>query len=151
MIQINPIIDDIGNAQYFCIEPDRIQAMLDPLLPGLLGIRFTQVDADKVVATLTVRPELCTAGGILHGGSMMAFADTLGAVGTVVNLPEGARTTTVESSTKFLASAQVGTTVTAECTAFHKGRTTMVWQTLIRNEKGKLCAVVTQTQLVMSA
>ena len=133
------------------LDAARIQAMLDPLLPGLLGIRFTQVDADKVVATLTVRPELCTAGGILHGGSMMAFADTLGAVGTVVNLPEGARTTTVESSTKFLASAQVGTTVTAECTAFRKGRTTMVWQTLIRNEKGKLCAVVTQTQLVMTA
>lgn len=133
------------------LDAARIQSMLDPLLPGLLGIRFTQVDAEKVIATMVVRPELCTAGGILHGGSMMAFADTLGAVGTVVNLPEGARTTTVESSTKFLASAAVGTTVTGECTAFHKGRTTMVWQTLIRNEKGKLCAVVTQTQLVMTA
>jgi len=81
----------------------------------------------------------------------MAFADTLGAVGTVINMPEGARTTTVESSTKFLAGAAVNTVVTGESTAFHKGRTTMVWQTLIRNEAGKLCAVVTQTQLVMPA
>jgi len=127
-----------------------IQALIDPLLPGLLGIRLTEVTPERVLATLIVRPELCTAGGILHGGSVMAFADTLGAVGTVMNLPAGARTTTIESSTKFLASAPVGSTVTAECTAFHRGRTTMVWQTLIRNEAGKLCAVVTQTQLVIA-
>ncbi len=127
-----------------------IQALIDPLLPGLLGIRLTEVTPERVLATLIVRPELCTAGGILHGGSVMAFADTLGAVGTVMNLPAGARTTTIESSTKFLASAAVGSTVTAECTAFHRGRTTMVWQTLIRNEAGKLCAVVTQTQLVIA-
>ena len=127
-----------------------IQALIDPLLPGLLGIRLTEVTPERVLATLIVRPELCTAGGILHGGSVMAFADTLGAVGTVMNLPAGTRTTTIESSTKFLASAAVGSTVTAECTAFHRGRTTMVWQTLIRNEAGKLCAVVTQTQLVIA-
>jgi uncharacterized protein (TIGR00369 family) len=133
------------------LDAAQIQALFDPLLPGLMGVQFTHVDADKVVATMKVRPDLCTAGGILHGGSLMAFADTLGAVGTVLNLPAGARTTTVESSTKFLAAAAVDTTVTGECTAFHKGRTTMVWQTLIRNEKGKLCGVVTQTQLVMSA
>jgi uncharacterized protein (TIGR00369 family) len=127
-----------------------IQTLIDPLLPGLLGIRLTEVTQDRVLARLVVRPDLCTAGGILHGGSVMAFADTLGAVGTVMNLPSGARTTTIESSTKFLASAAVGSTVTAECTAFHRGRTTMVWQTLIRNEAGKLCAVVTQTQLVIA-
>lgn len=130
---------------------ETIQALLDPLLPGLLGIRLTEATPERVLATLQVRPELCTAGGILHGGSVMAFADTLGAVATVMNLPAGARTTTIESSTKFLASAAVGTTVTAECTAFHRGRTTMVWQTQIRNETGKLCAVVTQTQLVIAA
>ena len=79
----------------------------------------------------------------------MAFADTLGAVGTFVNLPVGARTTTIESSTKFIAAAPMGSTVTGESTAFHRGRTTMVWQTLIRTEAGKLCAVVTQTQLVI--
>ncbi len=133
------------------MDIETLQALLDPLLPGLLGIRLTEATPERVLATLKVRPELCTAGGILHGGSVMAFADTLGAVATVMNLPAGARTTTIESSTKFLASAAVGTTVMAECTAFHRGRTTMVWQTLIRNETGKLCAVVTQTQLVIAA
>ncbi|MFN5511456.1 MAG: PaaI family thioesterase [Burkholderiales bacterium] len=130
--------------------PHDIQTRFAGLLPDLMGIEFIETSPDRVVATLKVRPDLCTAGGILHGGSVMAFADTLGAVGTVINLPEGARTTTVESSTKFLAGAPVNTVVTGESTAFHKGRTTMVWQTLIRNEAGKLCAVVTQTQLVMA-
>jgi uncharacterized protein (TIGR00369 family) len=97
------------------------------------------------------RPDLCTTGGILHGGAYMAFADTLGAVGTVINLPPGTRTTTTDSSTKFIAGAPVGSIVTGESTAFHKGRSTMVWQTLVRNEAGRLCAVVTQTQLVMPA
>jgi uncharacterized protein (TIGR00369 family) len=100
---------------------------------------------------MAVRPDLCTTGGILHGGAAMAFADTLGAVGTFVNLPPGARTTTTDSSTKFLAAAPVGTTVTGECTPFHRGRTTMVWQTLVKSESGRLCAVVTQTQLVIPA
>ena len=131
--------------------PQDIQTRFAGLLPDLMGIEFIETSPDRVVATLKVRPDLCTVGGILHGGSVMAFADTLGAVGTVINMPEGARTTTVESSTKFLAGAAVNTVVTGESTAFHKGRTTMVWQTLIRNEAGKLCAVVTQTQLVMPA
>ena len=128
-----------------------IQAMLAPLLPGLLGLRLDEVCDERVIASMPVRADLCTVGGILHGGAVMAFADTLGAVGTFVNLPPGARTTTVGSSTKFLAAAPVGTTVTGECTAFHRGRTTMVWQTLVRTEAGRLCAVVTQTQLVMPA
>jgi uncharacterized protein (TIGR00369 family) len=130
-------------------SPDEIEQSFKPLLPGLLGIEFVEVTQERVIARLTVRPDLCTTGGILHGGSIMAFADTLGAVGTSVNLPAGAGTTTVESSTKFLAAARVGTTVTGECTPFHRGRTTMVWQTLVRSEAGKLCAVVTQTQLVL--
>jgi 1,4-dihydroxy-2-naphthoyl-CoA hydrolase len=126
-----------------------LQTLFEPLLPGLLGIEFTEVTTERVAAKMAVRPELCTTGGILHGGSIMAFADTLGAVGTSMNLAPGAGTTTVESSTKFLAAAPVGTTVTGECTAFHRGRTTMVWQTLVRSEAGKLCAVITQTQLVL--
>ena len=81
----------------------------------------------------------------------MAFADTLGAVGTVVNLPPRKRTTTTDSSTKFMAAARVYTTVTGESVALHRGRTTMVWQTSIRNADGKLCAIVTQTQLVLDA
>lgn len=130
-------------------ELEALQKRLETLFPGLMGVKLVEVSPDRVVATMAVRPELCTAGGILHGGACMAFADTLGAVGTVVNLPPGARTTTTDSSTKFIAGAPVGSTVTGESTAFHKGRSTMVWQTLVRNEAGKLCAVVTQTQLVM--
>ncbi len=130
---------------------ESIQAALAPLFPGLMGVRLSEATPDRVVATLTVRPDLCTTGEILHGGALMAFADTLGAVGTFLNLPEGARTTTIESSTKFLGAAPAGSTVTGECTAFHRGRTTMVWQTLVRSEAGKLCAVVTQTQLVLRA
>jgi len=126
-----------------------IQALFQPLLPGLMGLTLTEATPERVTATMPVRPDLCTTGGILHGGAVMAFADTLGAVGTFVNLPAGARTTTVESSTKFLAGAPQGTTVSGECTPFHRGHTTMVWQTLGRTEAGKLCAVVTQTQLVI--
>ena len=100
---------------------------------------------------MVVRPDLCTAGGILHGGAYMAFADTLGAIGTVLNLSKGQRTTTTDSSTKFIAGARVDTVVTGESVALHRGRTTLVWQTSIRNAEGKLCALVTQTQLVLDA
>ncbi|MFA7667578.1 MAG: PaaI family thioesterase [Burkholderiaceae bacterium] len=128
-----------------------LQTLLDPLLPGLLGVRLLEVSPERVLAELTVRPDLCTAGGILHGGAYMAFADTLGALGTVVNLPAGKRTTTTDSSTKFIAGAPLGTTVRGESIALHRGRTTMVWQTSVTNEQGKLCAIVTQTQLVLEA
>lgn len=126
-----------------------LQKLLDPLFPGLMGVRLTEATPERVVAEMDVRPDLCTAGGILHGGACMAFADTLGAVGTVINLAGGKRTTTTDSSTKFIAGARVDTVVTAECVALHRGRTTMVWQTSIRNADGRLCAVVTQTQLVL--
>ena len=126
-----------------------VQALLEPLFPGLMGVRLTELAPDRVVAEMEVRADLCTAGGILHGGACMAFADTLGAVGTILNLPSGKRTTTTDSSTKFIAGARLDTTVTGECVALHRGRTTMVWQTSIRSVEGKLCAVVTQTQLVL--
>jgi len=126
-----------------------IQAVLDPLLPGLLGVRLVSVAEDRIVAEMKVRAELCTTGGILHGGAYMAFADTLGAVGSFLTLPNGARTTTTDSSTKFISGAKLGSVVTAECVALHRGRTTQVWQTTIRREDGKLCAVVTQTQLTI--
>jgi 1,4-dihydroxy-2-naphthoyl-CoA hydrolase len=133
------------------LSAESLQQAFAPLFPGLLGMRLTEVTPDRVVGTLTVRADLCTTGEILHGGACMAFADTLGAVGTILSLPKGARTTTVESSTKFIGAARIGDTVTGECTAFHRGRTTMVWQTLVKSESGKLCAVVTQTQLVIAA
>lgn len=128
---------------------DQLQSLLQPLFPGLMGVRLIEAGPERVLATLEVRPDLCTAGGVLHGGAHMAFADTLGAVGTVLNLPAGKRTTTTDSSTKFIGGARVGTTVTGESVALHRGRTTMVWQTTIRNAEGKLCSVVTQTQLVL--
>ena len=130
---------------------DFYQNLIGPLFPGLLGVRLTELEQERVVAEMFVRPDLCTAGGILHGGAYMAFADTLGAIGTVLNLPQGSRTTTTDSSTKFIGAAKVNTTVTGECTAFHRGRTTMVWQTAIKSSEGKLCAIVTQTQLVLGA
>ena len=131
------------------LELAALQKLLDPLFPGLMGVRITAAAPDRVVAEMPVRADLCTAGGILHGGASMAFADTLGAVGTILNLAAGKRTTTTDSSTKFIAGARVDTIVTAECLALHRGRTTMVWQTSVRNADGKLCAVVTQTQLVL--
>jgi uncharacterized protein (TIGR00369 family) len=127
----------------------QLQALLEPLFPGLMGVRLIEVTPERVLAEMAVRSDLCTAGGILHGGAYMAFADTLGAVGTLVNLAAGKRTTTTDSSTKFIAGARLGTTVSGESVALHRGRTTMVWQTSIRNAEGKLCAVVTQTQLVL--
>ena len=129
---------------------EQIQQILEPLFPGLMGVRLVTLEPDRVVAELPVRADLCTAGGILHGGAYMAFADTLGAVGTIVNLPQGKRTTTTDSSTKFIGGARVDTTVVGESVALHRGRTTMVWQTTIRSAEGKLCAVVTQTQLVIA-
>jgi uncharacterized protein (TIGR00369 family) len=129
---------------------DSIQTIFEPLFPGLMGIALVEVTPERVVATMQVRRDLCTTGDAVHGGALMAFADTLGAVGTFMNLPEGARTTTIESKTNFVGAARVGATLTGECTALHRGRTTMVWQTMIRNDAGKLCAVVSQTQLVIA-
>jgi len=126
-----------------------IQEVLNPLFPGLMGIQLMEVTPERVVATMEVRPDLCTTGKVLHGGAIMAFADTLGAVATIANLPKDTRTTTIESKTNFLRAAPEGTRITGECTAFHRGKTTMVWQTQIKNDTGKLCAVVTQTQLVL--
>jgi 1,4-dihydroxy-2-naphthoyl-CoA hydrolase len=130
---------------------EQIQKMFAPLLPGLMGIELTEATQDKVVATMLVRPDLCTVGGVCHGGAFMAFADTIGAIGTVMNLPPSTRTTTIESKTNFLGAAPVNTRVRAESTPLHRGKTTMVWQTMIRSEAGKLCAVVTQTQMVLPA
>jgi len=126
-----------------------IQQVIAAQFPGLLGVELLEVGAARVVGRLPIRPEICTVGGILHGGALMGFADTLGAVGTFMNQGPGSRTMTIESSTKFLASAPVGSVLTGESVALHKGRTTMVWQTSIRRDDGLLCAVVSQTQLMM--
>jgi 1,4-dihydroxy-2-naphthoyl-CoA hydrolase len=130
---------------------EQVQKLFEPLLPGLMGVEIVEATQEKIVATMLVRPDLCTAGGVCHGGAFMAFADTIGAVGTVMNLAPGTRTTTIESKTNFLGAAPVNTRITAESTPLHRGKTTQVWQTMIRSEAGKLCAVVTQTQMVLPA
>ena len=128
-----------------------LQQLIGPMFPGLMGVRLLEAEPTRVVATLRVRAELCTSGGILHGGAVMAFADTLGAIGAHLNLPPGKRTTTIESSTKFIGAAKLGVEVTGTATPFHIGRSASVWQSLISNDQGRLCAVVTQTQLVLDA
>jgi uncharacterized protein (TIGR00369 family) len=128
-----------------------IQKLIQPLFPGLMGIEIQEVAQERIVASMPVRADLCTGGGVCHGGALMAFADTVGAIGTVANLPAGARTTTIESKTNFMGAARVDTRVTAESVPLHRGRTTQVWQTTIRSEDGKLVAIITQTQMVLPA
>jgi 1,4-dihydroxy-2-naphthoyl-CoA hydrolase len=117
----------------------------------LLGIRFLSATPECVTAELLARDDLCTRPAVLHGGAIMAFADTLGACATTLNLPEGASTTTIESKTNFLAPAPAGTKVMGECLALHRGKRTMVWQTRVTSAEGRLLAVVTQTQMVLEA
>lgn len=117
---------------------------------SLLGIEFVSATAERIIARMVVRDDLCTRPAVLHGGAIMAFADTLGAAGTIANLPEGAGTTTIESKTNFVAPAPAGTVVTGEATPIHRGRRTMIWQTRVTNPAGRLLALVTQTQLVVA-
>lgn len=130
---------------------DALALLNEKMMPlaKLLGVEFVSAAPDKVVARLKVRDDLCTIPAVLHGGAVMAFADTLGGCATVLNLKEGAWTTTIESKTNFLAPAPVGTVVTGECTPVHRGKRTMVWQTRITTAEGKLVALVTQTQMVI--
>jgi len=130
---------------------DALERLKREMLPfaALLGVEFVSAAPDRIVAELTVREDLCTRPAVLHGGAIMAFADTLGGVGTMLNLPEGAGTTTVESKTNFIAAVAIGTRIRAEATPLHRGRRTMVWQTRISTAEGRLVALVTQTQLVL--
>ncbi|MFC3675787.1 PaaI family thioesterase [Ferrovibrio xuzhouensis] len=123
---------------------------IDLPFASLMGLKVLEVTPEKVTAELPVRPELCTRPAILHGGAVMAFADTLGAVATIANLGAGFSTTTIESKTNFFAGIPAGETAHGECTPLHRGRTTMVWQTRITRADGKLAAIVTQTQLVLA-
>jgi 1,4-dihydroxy-2-naphthoyl-CoA hydrolase len=128
----------------------RLEQMALPFAE-LLGIRFTAASKERVAGEMAVRADLCTKPAVLHGGAIMAFADTLGAAATILNLSEGAWTTTIESKTNFLAPAPVGTVVTGECMPVQRGRRIMVWQTRITNAEGRAVALVIQTQLVTEA
>ena len=113
-----------------------------------LGIELVEVDKDRIVATLKVRPELMTISDVVHGGTLMAFADTIGAAGTVANLSAGQNTATIESKTNFFAACRSGT-LRAESTPLHKGKRTHVWQTRITDDAGKLLSLTTQTQMIL--
>ena len=113
-----------------------------------LGIEFVEVTPDRVVARLKVSDKLMTVGGTVHGGTLMAFADTIGAAGTVVNLAAGQSTATLESKTNFFAACRSGV-LRAEATPLHKGKRTHVWQTRITDEAGKLLSLTTQTQMIL--
>jgi 1,4-dihydroxy-2-naphthoyl-CoA hydrolase len=128
---------------------EKIQAMKMPFAE-LKGVTFVAADKDRVVARMRVRPDLCTLYQTIHGGALMALADSVGAAATIINLPEDAKgTTTLESKTNFIGGASEGTTVIATATPIHRGRRTQVWQTRLETEDGKLVAVVIQTQMVL--
>jgi len=126
----------------------RLQSWLAPF-PRYLGVVITEAGPDRIVAELLVREELCVEIGTIHGGAIMAFADTLGAAGAVANLAEGQHTTTLESKTNFISSAPLGTKLIGEATPLHRGRRTQIWETRIATDAGKLVAKVTQTQMVL--
>jgi uncharacterized protein (TIGR00369 family) len=131
------------------IDPAMVQAQHRGCLPDLLGIRFLEASTERLVAELTIRSDLTTVGGRLHGGAIMALADTVGATATFLNLPAGAATTTIESKTNFFAGGTAGI-VRAEATPLHRGRRTQVWQTRVSDASGRLLAVTIQTQMVLT-
>ncbi|HEY8268933.1 MAG TPA: PaaI family thioesterase [Xanthobacteraceae bacterium] len=133
---------------------ETVRAFLEGDKPGfmkLIGLKIGAYTKEKVEGSLEARPEISNRAGVMHGGAIMALADTLGAAGTIANMPEGTSTVTIESKTNFFAAIKIGDTAHAECMPLHRGRTTMVWQTKVTRGDGKLAAVVTQTQLVIPA
>jgi 1,4-dihydroxy-2-naphthoyl-CoA hydrolase len=130
------------------MDASRINDVLSGTLGALLGIRVVEADETRVTAELTIRDDLRTVGGALHGGTLMALADTVGAAATILNLPPRAYTTTLESKTNFFAAGRAGV-VRAESTPLHRGKRTMVWQTRITDESGRLLSQTIQTQLVL--
>ncbi|MCY3557512.1 MAG: PaaI family thioesterase [Chloroflexi bacterium] len=129
------------------LEPFRLR--MRGLLPDHLGIRLIHASPELMIGEIDVTRELCTAPGLMHGGAIMAFADTLGALGTMANLDDQSGTTTIESKTNFFRGGVEGTTLRGECRPMHRGRRTQVWQTTVLNAEGKLVAQVTQTQMVL--
>ena len=130
---------------------ERMSEAQKGMFGGLLGIRYIEATPERIVAELTVRDDLCTTPGILHGGAIMALADNLGGMATGMNLKGGAGTTTIESKTNFFSPGRAGETIRAECVALHRGKRTMVWQTRVTSPEGRLVALVTQTQIVLEA
>lgn len=130
-------------------EELRFIAEDQPAFSRFMGIKLISFRRDRIVAELLVREEMANRNGVLHGGAIMAFADNLGGTAASLNLPPGAKTTTMESKTNFLRSITIGQTAYAECVPLHRGRTTSVWQTTVSDKNGRVAAIVTQTQLVL--
>ena len=130
------------------IEVEAVTEQLKGTLSDLLGMRVVEATPDRLVAEIAIRDDLRTVGGALHGGTLMAFADTVGAVATALNLPAGATTTTLESKTNFFAAGRQGV-VRSETTPLHRGKRTMVWQTRVTDEGGRLLSLTIQTQMVL--
>jgi 1,4-dihydroxy-2-naphthoyl-CoA hydrolase len=130
------------------MDPKEIVTRLKGTLSDQLGVEIVDATQDRVVARLAIRDELRTVGGALHGGTLMAFADTMGAVATVLNLPPGATTTTLESKTNFFAAGRDGF-AHSETTPLHRGKRTMVWQTRVTDDAGRMLSLTIQTQMVL--
>ncbi|MBS9532147.1 PaaI family thioesterase [Mycobacterium sp. M1] len=133
------------------MEPSEFARLVIDSMPfaAALQIDVTELTPQQVSATMAWAQERCTTAGILHGGALMAFADTVGAVCAVANLPQGASTSTIESKTNFFRAVRDGT-VTATSTPLHVGRSTIVVQTDLVDDRGKAVARVTQTQAVLT-
>jgi 1,4-dihydroxy-2-naphthoyl-CoA hydrolase len=119
-------------------------------MPRAMGVHLVALTGKRVTAEMPVRPMHINRSGRVNGGALMAMADVMGAIGTIINLPPGYRTTTLESKTNFFAAGD-GPVLKAVATPLHLGRTTMVWQTTIKNADGRKVALVTQTQMVIPA
>ena len=130
------------------IDPALLQAPQQGTLTDLLGMRFVEASLDRVVAEIEVRDDHRTVGGRVHGGTLMALADTVGATATVINLPPGASTATLESKTNFFAAGRDGR-IRAEAIPLHRGRRTQVWQTRVTDDAGRLLSLTIQTQMVL--
>ncbi len=139
-------MNDKTTSRNYMMNPDE-----QPPFADFMGMKITHVSPERVTGELLVTDQLTNRNGVLHGGALMAFADNLGGTAATANVPLGrGSTTTIESKTNFFAGIPAGDVAKAECTPLHRGRTTTVWQTRITRGDGKLAAVVTQTQLMMT-
>jgi uncharacterized protein (TIGR00369 family) len=130
-------------------DVESITQLLEPLFPGLFGIKVTEVGIEKVLGELELREDFLSVGDVIHAGVYTTFADTLCVVGTLMNNPNSTQIVTRDSSTKFMATPEMGTVLKGEARAFHRGKSTMVWQVSVQSDSGKLCSIVTQTMQVL--
>jgi 1,4-dihydroxy-2-naphthoyl-CoA hydrolase len=132
------------------MDPEKYTERMRGTLGAHLGIRFVELSKERIVAELPVQDLLLNLSGVVHGGTLMAFADTLGAVGTIMNLPDSSSTATIESKTNFFAAGRRGL-LHAESLPLHIGSRTMVWQTRVTDDTGRLLSMTVQTQMVIPA